>query len=114
MRQNKLFKGDATYVIIGGTGGLGRSMSRWMVSKGARNIVLMSRSGKATGKIAELIEDLRPVGGNIVVKACDIADQESVNALVEDCAKTLPPIRGVIHAAMVLRVSRFCAFSDVC
>ncbi|KAK8257361.1 polyketide synthase [Phyllosticta capitalensis] len=103
VRQNKLFKGDATYVIIGGTGGLGRSMSRWMVSKGARNIVLMSRSGKATGKIAELIEDLRPVGGNIVVKACDIADQESVNALVEDCAKTLPPIRGVIHAAMVLR-----------
>ena len=50
----------------------------------------------------------------IVVKACDIADQESVNALVEDCAKTLPPIRGVIHAAMVLRVSRFCAFADVC
>ncbi|KAK8167444.1 polyketide synthase [Phyllosticta citribraziliensis] len=103
VRQTKLFKSDATYIIIGGTGGLGRSMSRWMVSKGARNVVLMSRSGKATGKVAELAEDLRPLGGNIVVKACDISDQASVNAMVEDCSKTLPPIRGVIHAAMVLR-----------
>ena len=57
-----LLDADATYVIIGGTGGLGRSMSRWMIEKGARNIVLISRSSKATGKVADLVEEAKLQG----------------------------------------------------
>jgi NADPH:quinone reductase and related Zn-dependent oxidoreductases len=49
-----LLRHDATYVIIGGTGGLGRSISRWMISKGARHIVLLSRRGSSSGKVHEL------------------------------------------------------------
>ncbi|CZR56253.1 related to polyketide synthase [Phialocephala subalpina] len=99
---NNLLQPDATYVIIGGTGGLGRSMSRWMISKGARNIVLLSRSGKATGKVAELIEDAKAVDANIVVRSCDVADKSQVEKLVMEDLSSLPPIKGVIHAAMVL------------
>lgn len=103
LRANNLFRPDASYVIIGGTGGLGRSMAKWMVLKGARSIVLLSRSGKTDGKVGQLIEDVRPMGATITVKACDVADAPSVQALVQECSRTLPPIRGVIHAAMVLR-----------
>lgn len=95
-------KSDASYVIIGGTGGLGRSMSRWMMSKGARSIVLLSRSGSATGKVAELIAEATEIGATITVLPCDVTSKEAVDKLISTDLVSLPPIRGVIHAAMVL------------
>ncbi|KAF4538109.1 Polyketide synthase [Lasiodiplodia theobromae] len=114
-RKRDLFRPDASYLIVGGTGGLGRSMAKWMVQKGARTVVLLSRSGKTDGKVGQLIEDMKQsFGANIVVRACDVADEQSVRALVDDCTTSLPPIRGVIHAAMVLRDTLFenMAFPD--
>ncbi|KAL1636209.1 Type I Iterative PKS [Diplodia intermedia] len=103
-RTRDLFRPDATYLIVGGTGGLGRSMAKWMAQKGARNVVLLSRSGKTDGKVGQLIESVRQsMDANVVVRACDVADEASVRALVEDCKGSMPPIRGVIHAAMVLK-----------
>jgi hypothetical protein len=40
-----LFHADATYIIIGGLGGLGKSIVKWMISHGARNLLLLSRHG---------------------------------------------------------------------
>lgn len=104
-KQNQLLKADATYILIGGTGGLGRSMAKWMVGKGARNLVLVSRSGSVKGKVKELIDEQAAVGASIVVKSCDIADASAVDALVAEISATMPAIRGVIHGAMVLNVS---------
>lgn len=103
----QLLKADATYILIGGTGGLGRSMARWMVSRGARHLVLVSRSGSATGKVKELIDEVASVGAEVVVRRCDVASPESVNDLVQNNLEGLPPVKGVIHGAMVLRVSSY-------
>lgn len=103
-----LFRPDASYLIIGGTGGLGRSMTKWMVGKGARNVVLVSRRARLEGAVQQLAQDLRESdGANIVVKACDVTDKDSVQGLIDSCTSDLPSIAGVIHAGMVLRVSRF-------
>lgn len=102
---NNLLRPDATYVIIGGTGGLGRSMARWMVEKGARNIVLVSRSGAATGKVGLLIQELASSGVNTVVRRCDVSDKKEVDHLISEGFIGLPPVKGVIHGAMVLHVS---------
>ncbi|KAH8891529.1 polyketide synthase [Thozetella sp. PMI_491] len=99
-----LLRSDATYIIIGGTGGLGRSMSKWMVGKGARNIVLLSRSGRMDGPVAELARDLkRSAGANIIVESCDVTDKESVVRMVDFCTQNLPPLAGLVHSSMVLR-----------
>ncbi|KAL3425313.1 polyketide synthase [Phlyctema vagabunda] len=100
---NDLLRADATYIIIGGTGGLGRSMSSWMIQKGARNIVLLSRSGTTTGKVAELIDQAKIQGAKVVVQPCDVADKGNVERVVRNGVAGMPPIRGLIHAAMVLR-----------
>ncbi|KAI1207118.1 ketoacyl-synt-domain-containing protein [Annulohypoxylon truncatum] len=92
---------DGTHIIIGGTGGLGRSMARWMVAHGARHIVLLSRTGGDANKLKELINETQG-RANIIVKICDIANEESAYRLVRECAETLPPICGVVHAAMML------------
>ncbi|KAK6951719.1 hypothetical protein Daesc_006242 [Daldinia eschscholtzii] len=99
----QLLKADASYILIGGTGGLGRSMARWMVSRGARHLVLVSRSGSATGKVKELIDEAAVVGAEIVVRRADVANPASVEELVQYGLEGLPPVRGVIHGAMVLR-----------
>lgn len=98
-------RADATYVLIGGTGGLGRSMAKWMVSKGARNIVLLSRSGTVQGKAKEQIDALNASGANIVVRRCNVADRADVDALLSTGLEGLPPVRGIVHGAMVLHVS---------
>jgi NAD(P)-dependent dehydrogenase (short-subunit alcohol dehydrogenase family) len=91
-------------MIIGGTGGLGRSVASWMVEHGARNIVLLSRSGGAKDKFDCLLEKIKCPDARIMVQKCDVSDESQVRQLFKDLKASLPPICGVIHAAMVLRV----------
>ncbi|CAI7598063.1 unnamed protein product [Penicillium discolor] len=101
--SSTLLRPDASYILIGGTGGLGRSIAKWMSSKGAKNIVLVSRRAAINDKVQALIDTLALHEVHIIVKACDVSSQESVEALVKEEMKDLPPIRGVIHGSMVLR-----------
>lgn len=100
-----LLKADASYILIGGTGGLGRSMAKWMSSKGARNIVLVSRSASVNEQVQALIDELSVNGTRVTVKPCDVSSKQSVENLIKEEMKDLPPVRGVVHGAMVLRVS---------
>ncbi|KAJ5088244.1 type I iterative polyketide synthase [Penicillium angulare] len=101
--SSSLLKADASYILIGGTGGLGRSMAKWMSSKGARNIVLVSRRATVNDKVQALMDELSPDGTLITVKACDVISRQSVETLINEDMKDLPPVRGVVHGAMVLR-----------
>lgn len=84
-----------------------------MVGKGAKNIVLVSRSGSATGKVKELVDELSILGANIAVHRCDVTDSAAVNSLISDELTGMPPVRGIIHAAMVLHVSsQQCSFTQ--
>lgn len=103
---SNILRADGTYLIIGGTGGIGRSITRWMFNKGAKNIVLVSRSASPSAKVKELIEEGKTQGINVCIHACDVSDQERVQAMVAELGKSLPPIRGMIHSAMVLDVRR--------
>lgn len=80
-------------------------MAKWMSSKGARNIVLVSRSAAINDKVQALIDELATSGTKVFVKPCDVASRQSVDALIKEEMKDLPPVRGVVHGAMVLRVS---------
>ena len=82
-------------------------MAKYMVEHGARNIVLLSRSGGSTGMAKRLREELPCPDAEIVVKKCDVADEKQVWELVSDLTvSSIPPICGVIQAAMVLRVGQ--------
>lgn len=113
--NTEIFRPDASYLIIGGTGGLGRSMTKWMVGKGARNIVLVSRRARLEGAVQQLADDLKQsAGANVVVKACDVTDKDSVQSLIDLCSLELPSIAGVIHAGMVLRVCCWLPLLAIC
>lgn len=76
-----------------------------MVGKGARHIVLVSRSGSATGKVKELVDELATLGASVIVRRCNVVSRAEVDTLVETGLEGLPPVRGVVHGTMVLHVS---------
>ncbi|KAM7220166.1 hypothetical protein V8F06_004494 [Rhypophila decipiens] len=91
-----------TYLLIGCLGGLGRSLTHWMMRKGARSFTFLSRSG-ADGKEASLVvQDLQDAGAWVCVIKGDVKVRQDVERAIKS-APADKPIRGVINAAMVLR-----------
>ncbi|PYH68553.1 type I polyketide synthase [Aspergillus vadensis CBS 113365] len=101
------FKPDATYVVAGGLGGLGRSISRWLVERGARNLILLSRSGPASLHARSLVEELHARGVRVITPACDITNRELLKTVLEVCSQLMPPIKGCVQASMVIRAHNF-------
>ena len=96
---------SATYLIVGGLGGLGRSLAREFVACGAQNIAFLSRSGAASTEARLVVEELSARGAKVKAYRADVADETSFLAAMEQCSSELPPIRGVVQMDMVLRDS---------
>lgn len=98
---------DGTYVIAGGLGGLGRSFARWMVERGARHLVLLSRRGAVTPPSQKLVSELREKGVTVATPACDITQLDVLVSKLEEVSSSMPPIKGCIQATVVLRDATF-------
>jgi hypothetical protein len=96
---------DSTYLIVGGLGGVGHAIALWMMEKRAKNLLVISRKAASHPKASSLLQKAKAHGCNLHVRNCNVSDEESVLELLADSASMLPPIRGVIQAAMVLDVS---------
>ncbi|MCJ1386254.1 hypothetical protein MMC17_009380 [Xylographa soralifera] len=96
------FDEHSSYLIAGGLGGLGRSAARWMVNRGVRNLILLSRSGAQSESAVTLIEELKAKGAHVEAPACDITKLDMLRTVLERCARTMPPVKGVIQGSMVL------------
>ena len=87
--------------MVGCLGGIGRSLSKWMLEMGARKFFFLSRSGVKRMEARELVEDLEQAGGEVTVIQGDVCRKEDVERAV---SQIQDPIGGVIHAAMGLNV----------
>jgi KR domain/Phosphopantetheine attachment site len=98
------FNSNATYLIAGGLGGLGRSIARWMAERKAKNLILLSRSGIQHEAARILLDELKAKGVNVAAPPCDVSDLQALSFTLAECSKTMPPIKGCIQASMVLKV----------
>ncbi|KAH8424223.1 uncharacterized protein LDX57_001981 [Aspergillus melleus] len=95
-----LFRHDASYLLVGGLGGLGRAVARWMLEKGARHLVFMSRSGLESSKNREFIQDLESQGDcHITTVTGDVTSANDVARAVSGATR---PLAGVMQLSMVL------------
>jgi NADPH:quinone reductase-like Zn-dependent oxidoreductase/acyl carrier protein len=96
-----LVRADATYLITGGLGAIGLHAARWLVAQGARHVVLAGRGAPSEGARAAM-DAMRASGAQVSSRALDAADAQGTRALLDEIAATMPPLRGVIHAAGAL------------
>lgn len=92
---------EATYLITGGLGALGIEIARWMVEKNARNVVLVGRS-KASSKASEALNQMEACGARVLVINGDVSCEGDVTRILAEIDQSLPPLRGIVHAAGVL------------
>jgi acyl transferase domain-containing protein/acyl carrier protein len=97
-----LLKPDATYLISGGLGGFGLEIAKWMVQEGARHLALVGRSGAKTDHARDSVKELESRGVSVNVIRADVGQEEDVVSMLDDIAGSMPPLRGVMHAAAVL------------
>jgi NAD(P)-dependent dehydrogenase (short-subunit alcohol dehydrogenase family)/acyl carrier protein len=93
---------DASYLVTGGVTGIGLQIARWLVDRGARHLVLVSRRG-APPEAAPALDALRAAGAQVEVWPADIADPQAVTALLARIDRSRPPLRGIVHSAGVFQ-----------
>lgn len=84
---------NASYVIVGASGSLGRAISKWIAAKGANHLILLSRSGATSPAAATNLAELRKQGVNVAAPKCDVSGQTSLSAALQDCARTMPSVK---------------------
>lgn len=95
--------GRGWIVVSGGLGALGRATARWLVSRGARHIALLSRSAP-DGVAGAFIDDLGAVDGvDVRALRVDVTDPGQVREALAGLRATGRPIVGIVHAAGVVR-----------
>jgi acyl transferase domain-containing protein/aryl carrier-like protein len=99
------FRDDASYLITGGLGGFGLAVARWMAERGARHLVLIGRRGIHSPEAQCAVGELEKLGAQVTVLKADVAKEADVAAVLAEIDRSLPALRGVIHAAMVLEDS---------
>ncbi|MGW0517176.1 type I polyketide synthase [Crossiella sp. NPDC003009] len=91
-----------TVLITGGTGTLGALVARHLATRHPGiHLLLTSRSGLNAPGAADLATELRDLGAEVTITACDTANRADLTALLA----TIPPSRpltDVVHAAGLL------------
>ncbi len=101
-RDELKFRSDATYLITGGLGGLGKKTAEWLIAHGARHIALTGRTGANTPERQAIVTHLERLGAHVAVVACDTADFDRLTRAWDEIERTMPPIRGVFHSGAVI------------
>lgn len=105
---------DGAYIITGGLGGLGLKCANWVLNKGGKHLVLISRrtippvhlwptitQGSPDYNVIQQLLVLQDKGATIQVVALDIRDTEGLEQLCKSLENMDIPVRGIIHAAGV-------------
>jgi 3-oxoacyl-(acyl-carrier-protein) synthase/NAD(P)-dependent dehydrogenase (short-subunit alcohol dehydrogenase family) len=113
-RKKLQLNSEGTYLITGGTGGMGLEIATWMSMRGARNILLVSRRGLPSDlnskakdadidKLVSRITELEALGTTVHVLAIDLSKPDADSTLSQAIDNLhIPPIKGVVHAAGIV------------
>jgi len=93
--------GNSTVLVTGGMGGFGFACAERLAQLGIRHLVLAGR-GESGNENDPRLALLRATGATVSFIRCDVTDADDVARMIARIRDTMPPLRGVLHAAMVL------------
>ncbi len=100
-RDKRLVLPTGVYLVVGGIGGFGLTAAKWLAERGATHIALATRRGIADKETLEAISAWQARGVSVSVHACDVTSESATKSLLTEL-RTIGPLKGVLHAAMVL------------
>ncbi|KAJ9635854.1 hypothetical protein H2199_008207 [Coniosporium tulheliwenetii] len=99
-RSSPIFSPTKAYLLVGGLGGLGRTLAEWMVRRGAKNLAFLSRSGTDRPEAKVTVDWLEARGIRATVYRGDVSSYADVERCIQSIGTELA---GVFQAAMVLK-----------
>ena len=96
------FDPDASYLLVGCLSGVGKIIAEWMLYRGARHLLFLSRSGDDREESRMLAAKLNAQGATVEIVKGHVENSKDVDRAVAHCHS---PIRGVVQAALVLEVT---------
>ncbi|KAL4789956.1 putative polyketide synthase [Aspergillus venezuelensis] len=107
---------QASYLLVGGLGGLGRAISRYMVEHGARHLVYLSRRAGQSPADQEFIAEIKSMAASpeeitIITVQGDITRLSSVCAAISRIPTTTHPLKGILQLTAVQADENFARLS---
>ena len=102
VKTTPIVSADGTYLITGGLGGFGLAVAHWLTAKGARYVVLVGRRGATSDEAKRAIGRLKKAGVTVKIAQADVSREEDVIRVLDEIRVSMPALRGIVHAAMVI------------
>lgn len=96
------FRKNGTYLILGGSGGIGMVLARHLMTVASANVVLIGRRPAEAGP-AEQIAELHDLPGQAIYMQADGGNAEAMAEVVAQVKARFGDIHGAIHSAIVLQ-----------
>ncbi|OAK94597.1 KR domain-containing protein [Phaeosphaeriaceae sp. SRC1lsM3a] len=100
LQPNLRLDPNASYVLTGGLGGLGKTISVWLAERGAQHLIFLSPHAGTRPQDEQLFRELEGMGCDAIAVQGTVQNDEDVSRAV--CNAT-SPVKGVLHMAMQLR-----------
>ncbi|GFT12101.1 fatty acid synthase [Nephila pilipes] len=96
------FHDDKVYIIIGGLGGYGIEVAKWIMRRGGNKIILTSRYGARTPYHHFCLKKWQKLGVSVQVSTLNVAIKREAEQLLKEASR-LGPIGGIFNSAVVLK-----------
>ncbi|KIM92741.1 hypothetical protein OIDMADRAFT_62276 [Oidiodendron maius Zn] len=94
---------SASYLLVGGLGGIGRAISRYLVEHNARRLVFLSRSAGMGPEDQEFVRELESMGCEVRLIKGSVTKREDVSRAIQQA----PNLKGIMQCTLVLRDQSF-------
>ncbi|KAL4954367.1 hypothetical protein BDW69DRAFT_205260 [Aspergillus filifer] len=98
------FSPKKTYLLAGMTGSLGQAICQWIVSRGARHVILTSRHPDIH---PAWLNAMAQCGAQVSAMSMDLGDRNSVVSVFRIIQEHHHPLGGIVNGALVLKDCRF-------
>ncbi|WP_339143245.1 SDR family NAD(P)-dependent oxidoreductase [Pseudoalteromonas galatheae] len=99
---------DSSYLVTGGQGGIGLEVVTWLFNQGAKQIFVSGRS-PLNNRLNTIIKTAAQSGCTINYIQADISQYNDVIELINKITATATPLKGIFHAAGLLKDATFSA-----
>ncbi|MCG6892178.1 MAG: SDR family NAD(P)-dependent oxidoreductase, partial [Desulfobacteraceae bacterium] len=96
------FREKGVYFILGGAGGIGSALSRYLSKNFKARLALIGRR-PLDEKLQNRLDRIEALGGRVLYLQADAADSDSMRAAVQRARSRFGRINGAIHSALVLK-----------